>query len=359
MFAAYKPQHGDLRMLPLPIKRLLVETARGVGRLPGIARLSSPLRGNPVIVGYHRVLPHDQWQEYPCIHADLAVTPALFSEHMAYWAANATPVSMDDVAQGSLPRQAVAVGFDDFYADVALHALPILEKYNIPAVLYLCTDFVEGTPFLWWYGIDAAVNSGEKHLDLHFAGEHFTGPLHTPSQRLSMFRRLNAFCFKQSEEQQRLFIECLGTTRHCYQREALPTWEMVGKLADHPLVTIGAHTLNHGALGTLTEHECQRQMQQSRILIEEKLGKPVRHLAYPFGGHNAAWNREYALAAELGFATAVTTERGTNSSSTSQHALFRSVVLQEHGLSMLDSLNTGWDNALRNARKCISGRAHA
>ena len=82
-------------------------------------------------------------------------------------------------------------------------------------------------------------------------------------------------------------------------------------------------------------------------------------MAYPFGGRNAAWQREYNLAAELGFATAVTTERGTNTSATSPQALFRSVVLQEHGLSMLRSLDTGWDNALRHIRKRLTGCLHA
>lgn len=346
-------------MLPLPVKRLLVQGARAIGQLPGVAGLCSPLRGNPVIVGYHRVLPQDQWQQYPCLHADLAVTPARFDEHMAYWASNAHCVSMDDITGGNLTRQAVAVGFDDFYADVAHHALPILEKHNIPAVLYLCTDFVECSPFLWWYGVDAAVNCGKPYLEVHFSGTTIAGPLHTPLQRLSMFRRLNAFCFRLEATQQRLFIECLGTTQHCRQPSAMPTWELAAKLAEHPLITIGAHTLSHGALCALPDQECLRQMKQSRLQIEEKLGKPVRHLAYPFGGRDAAWRREYALAAQAGFATAVTTERGTNTSTTSPHALFRSVVLQEHGLSMLHSLNTGWDNAVRKARQCLAGGGHA
>ena len=346
-------------MLSLAAKRITVQATRAIGQLPGIGRLCAPLRGNPVIVGYHRVLPQDQWQQYPCIHADLAVTPKRFDEHMAYWAAHAHAVSMDTVARRNLPRQAVAVGFDDFYADVAQHALPILEKFNIPVTLYLCTDFVDGAPFLWWYGIDAAVNSGKAQLDVQFAGKRFIGPLRTPLQRLSMFRSLNAFCFGLDEKEQIRFIDCLGTTRHCRQTEAMPTWEMVMKLAEHPLVTIGAHTLNHGALGTLSDQECQRQMEQSRQRIEQKLGRPVRHLAYPFGGYNAAWQREYELAARLGFATAVTTERGTNTDTTSLHALFRSVILQEHDESMLHSLNTGWDNALRCARQRMIGKTNA
>ena len=71
-------------MFPLAVKRLLVQGTRAMGQLPGIPHLCSPLRGNPVIVAYHRVLPQDQWQQYPCIHADLAVTPTRFAEHMAY-----------------------------------------------------------------------------------------------------------------------------------------------------------------------------------------------------------------------------------------------------------------------------------
>lgn len=341
--------------IPLPIKQGLVHGVSSIGRLPGMGSLCRRYRGNPVIVGYHRILPKEIWLRYPCLHAGLAVTPERFKEHMAYWSRNARCVSMDAIAAGDIPNRAVTVGFDDFYIDVALQALPILEYYNIPATIYVCTDFVETEPFLWWYGLDAAVNSGKPHLDVWFEEQHFFGPLKTAWQRQAMFRQLSSFCFQLEAQRQRAFLECLGTTAHCWQPEALPNWEVVKKLSRHPCITIGAHTLNHSALCTLSMEEARRQMEQSRLRIEAHLDIPVRHLAYPFGGYNAAAQREYALASHLGFLTAVTTERGVNSPHTQLRALYRSIIMQDHGTTMLASLDSGWDNFLRSLRRKLLG----
>lgn len=346
----------NLMHLPLPFKQSFAQGARALGRLPGMRLVSAPWRGNPVIVGYHRILPREAWLRYPCLHADLAVTPERFREHMAYWARTASCVSMDAVAVGTLPNRAVAVGFDDFYSDVACYALPVLEKYNIPAILYLCTDFVEGDPFLWWYGVDAAVNSGKASLDVRFEEWHFFGSLKYAWQRQNMFRRLSACCSRLDAPRQRAFLDCLGTTAHCRQPGILPTWELVEKLARHPCITIGAHTLSHGALCSLSPEESRRQMEQSRLHIEKHLDMPVHHLAYPFGGHDAAAQREYVLAAQSGFRTAVTTERGTNSPDTPLQALHRSIILQEHNTTVLEALNSGWDTVLRAARRKLAGQ---
>jgi peptidoglycan/xylan/chitin deacetylase (PgdA/CDA1 family) len=52
------------------------------------------------------------------------------------------------------------------------------------------------------------------------------------------------------------------------------------------------------------------EMEGSRERIEREVGLPVRHLAYPVGDASSAGPREFALARELGFASAVTTRPG-------------------------------------------------
>jgi peptidoglycan/xylan/chitin deacetylase (PgdA/CDA1 family) len=88
------------------------------------------------------------------------------------------------------------------------------------------------------------------------------------------------------------------------------TWEEIEWLAGDPLVTIGAHTVSHPALAKLTEAEADYEMAESRRRIGEKIGKRPRHLAYPYGDPGSAGQREFAIAARLGFATAVTTRPG-------------------------------------------------
>jgi peptidoglycan/xylan/chitin deacetylase (PgdA/CDA1 family) len=88
------------------------------------------------------------------------------------------------------------------------------------------------------------------------------------------------------------------------------SWAELEQLAADPLVTIGAHTVNHVMLAKVSAKQAQAEMEMSRRVIEAALGTPVDHLCYPVGDATSAGPREFALAARLGFKTAVTTRPG-------------------------------------------------
>jgi peptidoglycan/xylan/chitin deacetylase (PgdA/CDA1 family) len=87
-------------------------------------------------------------------------------------------------------------------------------------------------------------------------------------------------------------------------------WNEIRELAADPLVTIGAHTANHIMLGKATEEVVRSELKIGRDLIEAALGTEVRHLAYPYGGRDLVGRREFRIASELGYKTAVTTRPG-------------------------------------------------
>jgi peptidoglycan/xylan/chitin deacetylase (PgdA/CDA1 family) len=93
-------------------------------------------------------------------------------------------------------------------------------------------------------------------------------------------------------------------------RELCMSWDELKSFADDPLVTIGAHTITHCNLARQTEEIASHEMATSRARIESALGRPVLHLAYPYGDKIAAGPREFALARSAGFKTAVTTRPG-------------------------------------------------
>ena len=84
----------------------------------------------------------------------------------------------------------------------------------------------------------------------------------------------------------------------------------MAKLAADPLVTIGAHTVNHVMLAKVTEKSPWSEMEMSRSVIAAALGLIPDHLSYPVGDPTSAGPREFRLASELGFKTAVTTRPG-------------------------------------------------
>jgi peptidoglycan/xylan/chitin deacetylase (PgdA/CDA1 family) len=88
------------------------------------------------------------------------------------------------------------------------------------------------------------------------------------------------------------------------------SWQELTELAADPLVTIGAHTVNHVMLAKVPERSARTEMEMSRAVIEASLGTRPGHLSYPVGDKTSAGPREFRIAAELGFKTAVTTRPG-------------------------------------------------
>jgi peptidoglycan/xylan/chitin deacetylase (PgdA/CDA1 family) len=96
-------------------------------------------------------------------------------------------------------------------------------------------------------------------------------------------------------------------------------WNEIRELAADPLVTIGGHTVNHVMLGKAAEHEARSELKTGRDRIEATLGTEVRHLAYPYGGRDLVGPREFRIASELGYKTAVTTRPGVLFAEHAQH----------------------------------------
>jgi peptidoglycan/xylan/chitin deacetylase (PgdA/CDA1 family) len=92
--------------------------------------------------------------------------------------------------------------------------------------------------------------------------------------------------------------------------ELCMTWAEIAELASDPLVTIGAHTVNHSFLAKLSKQAVRSEMELSVSVIEAALSVRPQHLSYPYGDRSSAGAREFAIAAELGFKTAVTTRPG-------------------------------------------------
>src|SRR4051812_20673200 len=97
--------------------------------------------GAGVILLYHRIaeLHVDPWE--------LAVSPAHFDEHLRVIRTRATVLSLHDLLRhlrsNSLPPRAVAVTFDDGYADNACTALPLLEHHDTPATFFVTTGVLD------------------------------------------------------------------------------------------------------------------------------------------------------------------------------------------------------------------------
>lgn len=80
------------------------------------------------------------------------------------------------------------------------------------------------------------------------------------------------------------------------------TVEMMKEMRASGLIEIGAHTLNHPNLTKLKEEAVRKQIFESKLDLQKKLGVEVRVLAYPYGFYNKT---ALDLVKEAGYAGAV------------------------------------------------------
>ncbi len=224
-------------------------------------------------------------------------------------------VSMDEVHERltghKFGRRFAALTFDDAYLDNLQYALPVLKKHGAPFALYVATSFPDRLGELWWVALEQVIAKTER-LVLEIDGVSRFFNVATASAKLHTFNEVYWWLRKfDDEEKLRKTVRDLcaryGVDPYAPCRDLCMDWPNIGKMADEPLCTIGAHTINHPILRKWPADKVRIEMKRSVEVITDSLGKRPEHFAYPFGDASAADAREFAIAAELGFKTAVTT----------------------------------------------------
>lgn len=159
----------------------------------------------------------------------LTVSPELFAEQIAWLAQyrKILPLTtlLDQINAGNVDGEAVALTFDDGYLDNLTHALPVLEKHNAPATIYITSSFA--------------------------------------SQELRHPRYDN--------ESGRLHLN----------------WQEIRDLSSHELIDIGSHTVTHPMLSELSEQKVLHEIKNSKSDIEQHIDGSVTSFCYPSGNYTA------------------------------------------------------------------------
>lgn len=273
-------------------------------------------QGKGAILTLHHVRPATAGGFRP--NGLLEITPDFLDRALTLIRAEAYDiVSLDEalarLADPKPGRFFVALTFDDGYRDNLDHAWPVLAKQSVPWTLYVVRGFAERTARLWWRELEEAIRALPR-VSVALPDGRFDAPAGTDAEKQNAFDRLYWRLRKGPEAILLSVISELGRQAGVdpatlVERECLPT-ETLRSLAGAPGVTIGAHTLSHPMLAKHAEEVARREIVESKAWLEEALEAPVRHFAYPVGDPTSAGPREFALAKEAGFASAVTTRPG-------------------------------------------------
>ncbi len=223
-------------------------------------------------------------------------------------------LSLDDMRRrlmtGTRGRPFAVFTLDDGYLDNLSVALPVFERHRAPFCVYVCTGFIERRLDPWWAILDRLVNENLE-LSLAMPGvPEARWSCVTRAEKEAAYAALWDRLFPNDEQaaqiRARLYAH-YGINPGVEMDRIAMTWPQVLELASHPLVTLGAHTVSHPVLPRLSEPSAREELQGGREELESRLGRPVRHVAYPFG---LLGRREIRIASSLGFETATTTESG-------------------------------------------------
>jgi len=201
------------------------------------------------VLMFHRVGNNREYM----FNSDLMVGTGFLEEALKYFISRDIDIiSLDEcynrIVSGKRTRRFVAITFDDGYRDNLTHALPVLEKYNAPFTVFLITAFPDHRMILWWYLLEELVMNNPE-IEFSDNGRSFSYATSTEAEKKAAFWEIRRYIMNSDQEQLiPVFRNIFNAGEEkLYEpvRQMALSWEQVRELAGHPLVTMGAHTVNH------------------------------------------------------------------------------------------------------------------
>jgi len=211
---------------------------------------------------------------------------------------------------GKLPKRAVCVTFDDGYADNEAIALPVLKRWNIPATVFVATEFLNGGR-MWNDTVIESLRHLSGKVDLTSLGLG----IYKIESNADRMKAINAILpeikYSQPDERAKAveFISLLAKELPC---DLMLTDSQLLNLHNNG-VEIGGHTSSHPILTSLDLPSSKDEIEKGRVALEKLIGKPVTYFAYPNGIVGQDFGQEHSqLVKELGFEAAVSTQSGVS-----------------------------------------------
>ena len=249
-----------------------------------------------------------------------------FRDQLLFLKAHYHVVGLDEVVKscstGSpLPDRAAVITIDDGYRSIYTVAYPVLQELQLPAAVFLATDFVDNRQFLWTDRVEYAVDHCTREaIDVEVGPARLTLPLGGRASRIAADRRLRSAMKALPQEARDRAVEALEAAAGCRLVEGAGAtdlyepllWSEAATMAASGLVTIGSHTHTHVILSRCDPARAAEELRLSKSIIEDRLGQRCHLFCYPNGRRGDFNQTTKRLLQEHGFTGALTTVYGMN-----------------------------------------------
>jgi peptidoglycan/xylan/chitin deacetylase (PgdA/CDA1 family) len=270
------------------------------------------------VLTYHRVLPEETSLPYP-IQPGMVVTAKTFERHLCWLRDRYEVVSLSTLGGRLQERESngpvCAITFDDGWRDTYSVVFSLLKRYELPATVFITSDYVGTQRWFWPERLGfltgaLETSTGEALAELA-DGRIEELKLVSPGERDRVIGELEDECRKRGI---------------AFPREPqMMTWDEIREMASAG-IEIGSHTCSHVILTEVDASEAEKEIVDSKRMIEEELGRHVDLFCYPNGNHTTAI-REMVRGA--GYRLAVSTEPGMVDGDSDPWALPRIAVHED------------------------------
>ena len=276
--------------------------------------LGNRLRNQSVVLTYHRVL-DDERAPLTNSHPGIVVSDSVFEMHMRVLRQHFNPISLDEFQahleqKAILPERSCLVTFDDGWLDNYEIAFPIIQKYKIPAVIFLPVNYISGDSMFWQEEIQMMLSrmlssddeeQRAKLVKILESERTFREP--TNADIRSYVVKLKSLSDTEINRVLGIIRNEFGSYDESPHYNRYLTWDQVLEMQAAG-ITFASHALSHRKLCGLSDAQCRNELAASRAFLEERLGHPVRAIAYPNGDYD---ERVIGEAKKTGYSMAFST----------------------------------------------------
>ena len=220
--------------------------------------------------------------------------------------------------QRDLPHNSIILTFDDGYRDNYEFAFPILKQFEVPATIFLTTDFINHKKWLWFNKLKYIIkNTKLTKTSMTFDGINNCFFFDSYRNRHKSQIRIFNYCKRISQPKVDSLLETLSAKLKVEVPDistddfAPLTWEQIHEMKQNG-VEFGSHTRTHRILSRATDAQIRYELIESKADIEKELKQSVKSFCYPVGKMEDIPKISLSIAREAGYTSAVTAIPGRN-----------------------------------------------
>lgn len=228
------------------------------------------LRDRLFVLNYHSISDVKNWHTFSGeLYGNLSITTEQFEKQIIFLKQHnhsfITFRDLDTISTRNLKKPTI-IYFDDGFKDVLENALPILQRYNIPATIFIPTGIADRTHFLWTL---------KYRLFLLQEGVSISDADKMISDLKNISDAEKDARLKEIYEKRNFIFDHIG-------QNIFLNWDEIKKLSDYGW-EVGSHGVTHRRLTECSDTDLSYEISQSKTALEDKLGAVVRSFSYPYG----------------------------------------------------------------------------